>query len=164
MGCGKSTIGRKLASSMGWAFCDTDNLIAERESRSITEIFKASGEEYFRKKEREVLEELSHGSSFVVACGGGMPCYNDNMRLMKESGIVVYLKMTPEALMSRLSYSKSERPVLSHLSGDALYDRIVTLLDERSKFFDQAHFYFNGINVNLNGLRDKIFEYLTKQK
>jgi len=164
MGSGKSTTGKKLASALGWFFCDTDKMIEERESISIPEIFTAFGENYFREKERLLLRELSVKSGTVVACGGGMPCYGDNIEIMRLTGVVVYLKMTPEAIADRLKKARNERPLLKNLSGEPLYDKIVSLLDERSKFFDQAHFYINGINVNLNGLKEQVVDYLSKQK
>lgn len=164
MGSGKSTIGRKLAVKLGWTFCDTDAIIEERESMSVAELFSTFGEDYFREKERQVLLGLSTRSGLVVACGGGLPCYGENIEIMRKTGVVVYLKMTPEALMSRLSNASAKRPLLKNLSGNELYDKIASLLDERSKFFDKAHFYINGINVNLNRLKEKIDDFLTEAR
>jgi shikimate kinase len=164
MGCGKSTVGKKLATKLGWPFRDTDLMVEGAMGMSVPEIFNSLGEDVFRKKEKEMVEELCQQTNLVVACGGGVPCYENNLQLLKQSGVVVYLKMTPEAIINRLKTAKSERPLLKNLSGDQLVDKIVFLLDKRSQFYGQAHFVINGINVNLNGLVEKINKHLSGNK
>jgi len=161
MGCGKSTVGKKLAKKLGWPFRDTDLMVEAATGMSVPEIFNTLGENEFRQKEKEMVEQLCLETNLVVACGGGVPCYENNLQLMKQSGVVVYLKMSPEAIFNRLKSAKSERPLLKNLSGEQLVDKIITLLDKRSQFYGQAHFVISGINVNLNGLVEKINEHLS---
>jgi shikimate kinase len=162
MGSGKSTTGKKLAAKLGWTFRDTDLMIEEAEGMSVREYFSTFGEEAFRRMETQIIEELGGESNIVVSCGGGTPCYGNNMEIMKRTGVVVYLKMTPEALIKRLETGKQERPLIKNLEGKELVDKISSLLDERGKIFDQAHIIINGISVNLNGLIEGVNFYLEK--
>ena len=102
MGCGKSTVGRKLAEAKGYDFVDLDAEVARLAGMSVQEIFATQGEEVFRQLERRAIEQLSLGDRMVVATGGGAPCYGDNMALLKAKGTTVYLKMSAEALTERL--------------------------------------------------------------
>ena len=98
MGCGKTTIGKRLAKSLGWDVIDMDSRIENRYRKTIPDIFASEGEESFRKKERFILEELSSLENVVVSTGGGAPCFFDNIDVMNSSGLCVYIRMTPEAL------------------------------------------------------------------
>ena len=164
MGSGKSTIGKKLAAKLGWPFCDTDTMLEESMSMPVAEIFNTYGEVVFRQKEKEIIEKLKMQTNLVVSCGGGVPCFGNNLQILKQSGVVIYLKMPPEALVMRLKKAKSERPLLKNLNGEQLVDKIVSLLGERGKFYDQAHIVFSGISVNLNGLIERINNYFNEVK
>lgn len=122
MGCGKSTIGRKLARELQACFVDTDNRIEEREGATVFDIFHYEGEERFRAIEREVLEEViaSHEVA-VVSTGGGLPAWGDNMERMNAVGRTVYLKRSAENIASRLSpYGRQKRPRLRGLNDEEL--------------------------------------------
>lgn len=104
MGCGKSTLGRKLARRLGVDFIDTDALVEEREGASVADVFRYEGEERFREAERRVLDEVIAGASFaVVSTGGGLPTWRDNMPCMNAVGHTVYLRRSPEQIARRLS-------------------------------------------------------------
>lgn len=95
MGCGKSTVGALLAERLGRRLVDTDELIVEREGRSINEIFAAEGEGYFRDQELGVSEELARESALVIACGGGLPLRCDCIASLMRSGFVIWLRRDP---------------------------------------------------------------------
>lgn len=110
MGSGKSTIGKALAEVSRCPFYDTDELIMHREGKSIRQIFEQGGERYFRALEQDVLAKLPN-SPCVVACGGGMPCFEGNMLLLKQKGWVVYLEVAVDLLYERIKQD-TNRPLL----------------------------------------------------
>ena len=112
MGSGKSTAGKKLAASLGWAFVDLDKKIEQSTGKTIKEIFAESGEAHFRELEAEMLKTMQTYNNTVISAGGGTPCHGNNMDFMLESGVTVYLKLTPGQLKSRLAGSLQERPLL----------------------------------------------------
>ena len=119
MGCGKSTLGRRLARRLGAEFADTDALIERREGASVADVFRYEGEERFREVEREVLEQTLAGTAAVVSTGGGLPVWRDNMARMNAAGFTVYLRREAEQIARRLSpYGRQKRPRLRGL-GDA---------------------------------------------
>ena len=138
MGCGKSTVGRRLAAAGGYNFVDLDEVVAEKAGMSIPEIFATQGEEAFRKLEREAIEQLSLQDRTVVATGGGAPCYGDNMRLLSERGTTVYLKMSARKLSQRLLHVRVPRPKIAGLGPEELFDYVTTLLTEREPIYMQS--------------------------
>jgi shikimate kinase len=152
MGSGKSTIGRKLASRLGWSFVDLDDLIEEKEGLKITEIFAQSGEEYFRKVETEVLRSLNSRNNTVVSTGGGTPCSGGNMDYMLGSGLTIYLKLSPGQLKSRLSGSNGERPLIKDLSHEELLRFIEEKLGSRESCYNRAEVVVEGIDLDINKL------------
>lgn len=140
MGSGKSTFGRKLAKSQGYAFIDTDTFIEERAGKTVPQIFAEDGEAHFRQLETEAIEALSDQVHCVIATGGGAPCYNDNMNRMNAIGRTVYLELAPEKLAERLVLDPTERPVLEGKIGDELIAHIGNKLKEREEFYQQATF------------------------
>lgn len=142
MGSGKSAVGRLLAEKMNLEFQDLDDVIISQENRGIPEIFKTSGEIYFRKKEAEVLKKLlGQGRNFVLSLGGGTPCYGNTLELLKQTPDVktVYLKTSVQELTRRLLAEKDFRPVISHLPNqELLEDFIRKHLFERSFYYNQS--------------------------
>ncbi len=121
MGCGKSTIGRKLAQRTRLPFVDTDALVEEREGATVYDIFRYEGEERFREIEREVLEQTIASGAAVVSTGGGLPTWRDNMARMNEAGRTIYLRRSAENIASRLSpYGRQKRPRLRGLNDEEL--------------------------------------------
>lgn len=144
MGSGKSTVGKILAARLNYSFMDLDEQIELSENMPIPEIFKKKGEIYFRKLENKVLKNLlSNPGSFVLATGGGTPCYGNSLELMLNSPDtgVVYLKTSIPVLSERLFESRNRRPLLEHLeSMEEMKNFIGIHLFERSHFYNQADF------------------------
>ena len=143
MGSGKSTIGPILANTLGYDFSDVDKLVEERIGKSVNEIFRSEGEKFFRKSEREIIENLSGLQEHVVSLGGGAMVDPRNFTVAKDSGILVYLYSSPEYLLQRLQ-NKTDRPILSNSEGERLdlpqlRDRVLQLYTDRSPIYAQAH-------------------------
>ena len=140
MGCGKSTIGRKLSRALHLSFVDTDNCIEEREGATVFDIFHYEGEERFRAIEREVLEEvICREEASVVSTGGGLPAWGDNMERMNEVGRTVYLKRSAENIASRLSpYGRQKRPRLRGLNDEELVLFMRDDMAKRDPFYSRA--------------------------
>ena len=121
MASGKSTFGKELAKDKGLPFLDLDECVESREGRSISEIFAKEGEEYFRKREREILHEIcNEADEFVLATGGGTPCFFDNMDYMNQAGTTVFLNTSPLVIVDRLKRQRADRPLLAMYSDDEL--------------------------------------------
>lgn len=135
-GAGKSTIGNQLARALDLPFLDLDREIEHREGRTIPEIFSQSGEDHFRLIESMTLREFAgNGTSFVMATGGGAPCFYDNMEALNASGLTVYLKVTLNTLIERLRNSKG-RPLLE--ADQDLRLRLGQLLETRKGIYENA--------------------------
>lgn len=142
MGCGKSTLGRALSRQTGLQFIDLDHYIENRFHATVSSIFASGGEGEFRRMERAMLEEVSQFSDVIIACGGGTPCFFDNMRLMNSRGTTVWLTTPPERLLERLGRNRSKRPILADKSDAELRDFVVGALREREPFYSQARATF----------------------
>ena len=142
MASGKSSIGKKLAKKLNYDFVDLDDFIENKENLSVSEIFKAKGEIYFRKQEELNLKELLQAkSNIILSVGGGTPCYGNNMELILNANHVksIYLKATIPALVKKLMKKKSKRPLIAHIeTEDALTEFIGKHLFERMPFYNQA--------------------------
>ena len=146
MGCGKSTIGRKVAALMGMNFIDLDKYIEERNFKSVPDIFAQEGEKAFREKERLALHEVAQFEDIVIGTGGGAPCFFDNMQQMNEAGITIYLAPDNEILAYRLLKSKTERPLIAGKSREELMAFIASALEKRAPFYEQSKIVIRGIN------------------
>lgn len=153
MGSGKTSVGKKLADVLRIPFKDLDAEIEKQEGRSISDIFMETGEIYFRMTENKILKKLlSQPESFVLATGGGTPCYGDNMAVMIENVDVrtVYLKTTLEALTYRLFLEKEKRPLLAHLkTAEELDDFIRKHLFERVYYYSQSKYIVENKDGNI---------------
>lgn len=132
MGSGKSTLGAQLATALELPFLDTDAAIEKMEGRSIEQIFEQEGEVYFRECEQQLLQQLP-AEACVVACGGGLPCFYNNLELLKSKGIVVYLDAAAEQLFQRIKGDEL-RPKLQDLKAFKL------LKAQREATYQKAHF------------------------
>jgi shikimate kinase len=156
MGSGKSSTGRKIASSLRWNFADTDKIVEEQEGATVPEIFEQKGEEYFRKAETRALRCASERSRSIIACGGGTPCSAENMEIMKSTGLTVYLKMPAGALASRLLKSKTKRPLLRGAGEAGMNERVQELLAGRSAWYEQADIVIDGMNDTVEEMTSAI--------
>jgi len=137
MGSGKTTTGKKLASLLGWSFIDLDKVIEEKTGKTIAELFSYSGEDYFRDVESEALKGLQSEMNSIISTGGGTPCYGDNMAFMLETGLTIYLKLTPAQLKSRLIESKTERPLIKNINSNDLLSFIENKLSFRETYYNK---------------------------
>lgn len=156
MGSGKSTFGKRMASRAGWKFEDLDVIIEYTENRTITDIFKESGEYYFREIEAKTLRSIPEGSNIVVACGGGTPCFMDNMEYMNRVGVTVYLKHDAATLTNRLSNARAVRPLLVGMDQVEIKEYIHAKLAEREEWYNKAQLIIDGTKADPGRLMDII--------
>lgn len=135
---GKTTIGKELAKRRGQMFYDLDWYIEERFRKRVPQIFAEEGEEAFRKKERNMLHEVAEFENVVVSCGGGTPCFFDNIDYMNQAAEVIYLKASPETILSHLKISKGKRPLLEGMSPEELQTFVTDQIQAREDFYLRA--------------------------
>lgn len=153
MGSGKTTVGKALSKETGMMFYDLDWYIESRMRKSVSQIFAEKGEEGFRKIEYNMLHEVAEFEDVIISCGGGTPCFFDNMDYLNQQGDVVYLKATPETLYKHLLMAKVERPLLKGKSSEELIAYITEHLKERAPFYEKARY---TLDVNVLDEYDKI--------
>lgn len=158
MGAGKTHWGRLLSEKLGIRFFDLDEQVTEHAGKSIPEIFATEGEEQFRLLEKEVLYIIteSHGS-FVMACGGGSPCYFNNIEYMNQSGTTVWINTPLDTLFDRLVKEKDKRPLIKELSVEQLRGFISKKFADRKIYYEQANVTVDEEPVQLDRLIEKIF-------
>ena len=153
MGAGKTTVGKALAKALGVSFYDLDWYIETRMRRTVKQIFDAEGEEGFRRIEHNMLHEVAEFENVVLSCGGGTPCFFDNIDYMNSQGQVVYLKASPDVLYQHLKMGKSVRPLLLNKTQEQVKTFIVEQLAYREQFYSRAKY---TLDVNLLDNYDKI--------
>lgn len=153
MGAGKTTLGRRLAMRLGISFYDLDWYVESRMRKTIPQIFAESGEQGFRLMERNMLHEVAEFEDVVLSCGGGTPCFFDNMDYMNSRGETVYLKASPEVLCQHLRMARTERPLIKGKTPDELLAFIRRQLADREPFYLKAH---HILDVNVMDNRSKI--------
>jgi shikimate kinase len=159
MGSGKTTAGKKLASLLGWSFTDLDKEIENHCGKSIPEIFSQNGEDYFRKVESDVLKNLKDEISTVVSTGGGTPCNAGNMDYMLETGLTLYLKLTPGQLTSRLIEATEDRPLIKGLKKPDLQRFVEDKLSVREKWYNRSEITLDGFDLDLGKVKSIILSY-----
>lgn len=157
MGAGKTSIGKKLANSFGLPFLDVDSLLVEKHKMIINDFFQKYGEKAFREEETRVLKEIiATYSEAIIAVGGGLPCFNENMTLINKEGISIYLHRPAKELFARLRNKKEDRPLIKDLSDDELLTFIEDQLLEREQFYNQAHLKVGRDEQKLNLLKEML--------
>ena len=161
MGTGKSTLGRKIAKRAEMLFLDTDKMIEEAEGATCADIITYAGEEYFRNAERKALEKTAEQASVVVSTGGGLPIWGDNQQWIAEHGVSVYLKRTPEQILSRLSpHGRYKRPKLRGLSDEEALRVMHEHLAEREPIYAKADIVVDCEAMNDYEIVDKLVELI----
>ncbi len=159
MGSGKTYWAEKLKKKLKIPAYDLDALVEMMEEKTVAEIFEEDGEEYFRKAEAKMLRLFAEKKQFILSCGGGTACYNDNMKWMNIHGITIWLDETAETLAERLSKEKSTRPLIKHLDDNALKDFLNKKLKEREVFYSQATYRLSEENLNEKAFSKILKEY-----
>lgn len=144
MGSGKTTLGRALGRRLGLQFIDLDLYIESRYMRTISQLFAERGEDKFRSIEREMLHEVAEMEDVVVACGGGTPCYYDNIDYMNRCGTTVFLSASEDRLFARLSINRNKRPLIKDLDDKSLRIFIRENLALRMPHYSKASHSFCG--------------------
>lgn len=162
MGTGKSTIGRKIAKRTELPFLDTDKMVEEAEGADVADIITYAGEEYFRKAERRALERTVELECAIISTGGGLPVWGDNQQWMAERGVSVYLKRTPEQIISRLSpHGRYKRPKLRGLSDEELLRVMQEGIAEREPIYSKADIVLDGSQMSDYEMVDRLVEFIT---
>ena len=156
MGSGKTTTGKKLAAMLGWAFTDLDRSIEEHTGMTIPQIFSDKGEPYFREIEADMLRKQHEAVNTVIATGGGAPVYEDNMDYMLETGLTLYLKLTPGQLKTRLAASDGERPLIRNLTENELMGYIEEKLHFREKWYGRAELIVSGFDTDMRAIYSEV--------
>jgi shikimate kinase len=156
MGSGKSTAGNRLARKLDFDFLDLDLAFESRHGVPVAQFILERGEESFRLKESDLLQNLHLTKPTVISTGGGTPCFHENMDFMNKTGLTVYLQMHENSLYTRVTEAKTERPLLKGLVGDNLRSFISEHLESRREFYEMAHLTVKGESLDLENLSELI--------
>ena len=149
MASGKTTFGRALADKLNISFIDLDEYIEENAGKTISEIFAETGEESFRKLEKEMIESIvNKDEDLIVACGGGTPCFHNNMELLNKTGLTVFLETSIPVLISRLQEANENRPIVAGKSNDEIREKVLTQLCDRLPCYMEAKLKWHGDDLN----------------
>lgn len=161
MGCGKSTVGVRLAQALQQTFLDTDSYIEDRQNTDITRLFAEKGEDFFRDLETACLKELlGEKQERVIATGGGIVIRPENRVLLKQLGTVIFLKVSPQTVYERLMHDRT-RPLLQ---GENPLAKIEKLLEDRSGYYEEAaQFVIEADNKSVQELTEEIKEMIEKR-
>jgi len=164
MAAGKSTIGPILANTLGWGFFDLDKEIENEEGLKIVEIFKQKGEEYFRGIETEILKRLSENDESIISLGGGAIASEENFKIVKSTGKIIFLKSSPEMAYKRLRFKK-DRPAFVFENDEAptkeqFLERINELLDSRKQYYERCDFIVDTDNQSVGKTVDIIAKFI----
>ena len=160
MGCGKTTLGKKVANKLKYDFIDLDQWIEKRASLSINEIFTKKGEEFFRVLEKQLLIEVSLNENTVVAVGGGTPCYFTNMEIMNQTGETFYLQRPVKELFNRVVNARDNRPLVKDKNEEELLVYIEDLLNKREHYYLKSKFTIPRSKLSVHDL----VEIITRQR
>ena len=156
MGSGKTYWGKLWADKARLQFFDLDEMIEEEQQKSVAAIFEQDGENFFRQRETAVLKTFEQKTNCIIACGGGTPCFNNNMQWMNDNGITVYLAATPDDIFKRVITEQKKRPLIKNFSPEELMRFIENKLKEREPVYNTAKIILpvTGINTDtINNIR-----------
>ncbi len=159
-GSGKTTLGKSLAEKLKLRFIDLDREIEKIDGQSIQEIFDKKKEPQFRELESKVLKSFcASDEDYVMAAGGGTPCFFDNLETMNRSGQTVFIDTPAKEIASRLMKTNLlERPLFARLDPDQLKDKIEFLRSQRISYYRQAQFIFSGVDISSGEIANRIKE------
>lgn len=158
MGSGKSYWGRQLSQKLNLPFFDLDEQVVNSAGKSINEIFEQDGEEFFRLSEKDTLHIITEShDSFIMACGGGSPCYFNNIEYMNQSGTTVWINSSFATLIERLEKEKEHRPLLRKMTREQMKAFIIRKFSDRKIYYEQADVTVDDDQVSLDQFVEKIF-------
>lgn len=152
MSAGKSTTAKRLANRLGVEAFDTDRLFEARYKISINDFFHKYDANLYRRLETQILHDTLQYENAVIATGGGTPCFNDNMDWMNQHGFTIFLKISPQSAITRLSQSKVKRPLVYERPPEELADFIHKNYAERMPFYEKAQLTFKGEDLDIEAL------------
>lgn len=157
-GSGKTTLAKEVATRLARKFVDLDHEIVKGESMPIIRIFEKLGEEKFRIFENSYLKKwISNAEDFVMATGGGTPCFHNNMSLINEAGLSVFLDADPDVIADRmLNTELAKRPLFAGQDKNSIVSRIKNMRDERISFYNMAQITFSGEMITAKNIADKV--------
>lgn len=157
MACGKTTLGKSLAKSLGLSFIDLDMYIEGRYYKSVSDIFAEQGEDKFREIERKILHEVSEFEDVVISTGGGTPCFFDNMEYMNTMGETIYLNTSTERIVSRIKAAGDKRPLVRGKKDDELTNYIEEMKNKRESFYKKAKYTLDSTFLeNYSQIKDTV--------
>lgn len=156
MGSGKSTLGKGLAKALGISWIDLDTEIESRYKISIPDFFNKYGETAFRDVENKVLKEIASTPDLVISTGGGVPCFHNNMELMNQTGITIFLEAAPALILTRIGPYAWKRPLFQQMDGTDILEKITAHLKSREKFYQQANITIDATNPDIEELKNLI--------
>ncbi len=159
MGCGKSLTSHKLAETLNRQVISTDKLVEKKEGQSIAEIFKKSGEGYFRRVEKEIIKEIADLSGMIIDCGGGVVLDDENMANLKKNGHVIYLSASPESIYNNIKH-RPHRPLLNVADPQL---KITELLEERKPNYEKADTTINADHRTINQIAEDVLKVIADE-
>jgi shikimate kinase len=163
MGSGKTSFSKRLAKHLKLDCIDLDAFITQAEDCSVDQLFENKGEEYFRNIETQYLKKIiALKKPHVIALGGGTICFNNNLQLIKQHGILLYIELPTKTLFQRLENAKDCRPLLKNLNGSNLLVFIEQKLEERKLYYQQAHITLNGLTISPTRVAQQLIDFQKK--
>ena len=163
MASGKTTFGKALATKLGTPFIDLDDFIENQSGKTISDIFAEGGEEAFRKIENEMLKKaVDSEPDAVIACGGGTPCFNNNMDFLNSNGVTVFLETSIPVLISRLQEENDKRPLVSGKTNEEIRKKVLTQLCDRLPHYMEAKLKWHGDDLeNEEQIRENVESFVS---
>jgi shikimate kinase len=162
MGSGKSTLGRGLAEALGILWIDLDTEIESRYKISVPDFFSKYGENAFRDVEHKVLNDVASIPDIIVSTGGGVPCFHNNMELMNQTGLTIYLEATPALILTRIGPYAWKRPLFQKMDGTDTLEKITEHLKSREMYYQQARIKIDATNPDIKKLKNQILDYFRR--
>lgn len=157
MGCGKTHVSKLLSEKLDFEYVDLDAEISKKNRMPVSDIFEKKGEIYFRKQEREVLEELlAAKNNAILSMGGGTPCYYNNMEALNHRSLTFFLMTPVPVLTDRLRRHKIKRPLIAKVPDGELQEFIAKHLFERNPYYSQARYTINCAGKSPDQIAEEI--------